>query len=441
MSPERKKFRYNFGSLSAMKKGKPMKKMKDSGIEWVGEIPEGWEIHPIYYYYGERKNRNYALNEKNLLSLSYGKVIKKDINTVGGLLPASFNTYNIVEKDDIVIRPTDLQNDQRSLRTALVRERGIMTSAYIDLCPKGYRNSSYYHYLLHSYDVLKVFYNMGNGVRQGLNYDEFSKLMLVTPDSEEQGRIVAFLDSKCAEIDALRADIEKEIATLEEYKKSVITKAVTKGLDPNVEMKESGIEWVGKIPSTWDIHPVYYYFGERKNKNYVLQEQNLLSLSYGKIIRKDIKTNGGLLPASFNTYIIVEAGDIIIRPTDLQNDKRSLRTGLVTERGIITSAYIDLMPKGNVNSAYFHYLLHSYDVEKVFYNMGNGVRQGLNYSEFAKLMVFSPSKHEQDVIVEYLNNYCAEIESIIADKKDQLARLDEYKKSLIYEYVTGKKEV
>ena len=101
---------------------------------------------------------------------------------------------------------------------------------------------------------------------------------------------------------------------------------------------------VGKIPSTWELHPVYYYFGERKVKNYALNEQNLLSLSYGKIIRKDINTNGGLLPASFNTYNVVEPGDIIIRPTDLQNDKRSLRTGLVTEHGIITSAYIDLMP-------------------------------------------------------------------------------------------------
>ena len=156
------------------------------------------------------------------------------------------------------------------------------------------------------------------------------------------------------------------------------------------EMKDSGIEWIGEIPSVWEVHPVYYYFEERKNKNYALQEKNLLSLSYGNIIRKNINSTGGLLPVSFNTYNIVEAGDVIIRPTDLQNDKRSLRTGLVKEKGIITSAYIALKPKPDVNSKYYHYLLHSYDVEKVFYNMGNGVRQGLNYSEFAKLMIFSP---------------------------------------------------
>ena len=207
------------------------------------------------------------------------------------------------------------------------------------------------------------------------------------------------------------------------------------------EMKDSGIEWIGEIPSHWEIHPVYNFFGERKAKNYALKEQNLLSLSYGRIIRKDINTNGGLLPASFNTYNIVESGDIIIRPTDLQNDKKSLRTGLVTEHGIITSAYIDLQPKNDVNSKYFHYLLHAYDVMKVFYNMGNGVRQGLNYSEFSKLMVFAPPILEQAHIADFLDSKCSEIDRAVAEKREQLTTLEEYKKSVIYEYVTGKKEV
>lgn len=156
------------------------------------------------------------------------------------------------------------------------------------------------------------------------------------------------------------------------------------------------------------MHPVYYYFAERKNKNVLGIEQNLLSLSYGKVIRKDINTSEGLLPESFNTYNIIEAGDIVIRPTDLQNDKRSLRTGLSIERGIITSAYIALKPTSDVNSAYFQYLLHAFDLMKVFYNMGNGVRQGLNFPEFSKLLVFEPPKEEQDMIVNYLNSKTVE---------------------------------
>ena len=418
-----------------------MRERKDSGIEWIGEIPKDWKVHPVYVYFEEGKVKNYRLQEQNLLSLSYGRIIRKDINTNGGLLPASFNTYNVINVGDIIIRPTDLQNDKRSLRTGLVKEQGIITSAYIDLRPKENINSAYYHYLLHSYDITKVFYNMGNGVRQGLNFSEFAKLLLLEPTKAEQQRIVDFLDTQCSEIDATAEDIRKEISLLEDYKKSVITEAVTKGLNPDAEMKDSGIEWIGKIPKDWEVHPVYIYFEEGKTKNYRLQDQNLLSLSYGRMIRKDINTNGGLLPASFNTYNVINAGDIIIRPTDLQNDKRSLRTGLVKEQGIITSAYIDLRPKDNVNSAYYHYLLHCYDIIKVFYNMGNGVRQGLNFSEFAKLLLLEPTTVEQQQIADFLDTKCSEIDTLIADKKRQLDILADYKKSLIYEYVTGKKEV
>ncbi|MBQ3351931.1 MAG: restriction endonuclease subunit S [Thermoguttaceae bacterium] len=207
------------------------------------------------------------------------------------------------------------------------------------------------------------------------------------------------------------------------------------------DMKDSGVPWVEKIPATWTVHPLYVYFTERKHKNFSGLESNLLSLSYGKIVRKDINTSEGLLPESFNTYNIVEAGDIIIRPTDLQNDKRSLRTGLVTEHGIITSAYIALKPIMPINVAYFHYLLHAFDVMKVFYNMGNGVRQGLNFSEFKKLMVFEPSLKEQNDIVLLLDEKSTKINAIIAEKKQQIETLNEYKRSLICEYVTGKKEV
>lgn len=418
-----------------------MRTMKDSGLSWVGEIPLDWVPHPVYYYFGERKNKNIFGQEDKLLSLSYGRIIRKDINTNGGLLPESFNTYNIVEAGDIIIRPTDLQNDKKSLRTGLCLERGIITSAYIALHPIRRLNSGFFRYLLHSYDISKVFYNMGNGVRQGLNFSEFSRLIVFEPPIEIQDKITQYLDTATAEVDEIISDIQTQIDTLEQYKRSIITETVTKGLNPDAEMKDSGIEWVGRIPAHWPIHPVYSYYGERKNKNRLGKEDNLLSLSYGRVIRKDINTNDGLLPENFNTYNIVEAGDIIIRPTDLQNDKRSLRTGLVKEHGIITSAYIDLCPLKQVDSRYFHFLLHAYDVMKVFYNMGNGVRQGLNYSEFSRLVVFEPPYEEQVTMADYLETKVTEVDAIIEQKKEQMAVLDAYKQSLIFEYVTGKKEV
>ena len=418
-----------------------MRQMKNSGIEWVGDIPAEWETHPIYYYFGERKHKNSLGKEGNLLSLSYGKVIRKDITSSDGLLPENYNGYNIVEKNDIVLRLTDLQNDKRSLRTGLVKERGILTSAYVTLRPIKEEFSPFFHYVLHAYDVMKVFYNMGNGVRQGLNFDELSKCMLIAPPLSEQKAIAEFLDKKCGEVDALIADIQQEIETLEQYKRSVITESVTKGLDPSVPMKDSGIDWVQTIPKHWSVHPLYYYFEERKNKNIFAKEQNLLSLSYGKIIRKDINASGGLLPENFNAYNIVEPKDIVLRLTDLQNDRRSLRTGYVNERGIITSAYITLKAKRDIIQEYFYYELHVFDLMKGLYNMGSGVRQGLNFDELSKLKLFEPSIKEQEDIVIYIKENEIAINKIIADKQSQIETLESYKKSLIYEYVTGKKEI
>lgn len=261
------------------------------------------------------------------------------------------------------------------------------------------------------------------------------------PSLLRQREIVKYLDMRCGTIDGIITEIQAQIETLKQYRRSIIIETVTKGLNCHCSMKSSSIEYVGNIPAHWSVFPVYHFFGERKNKNSLGKEDNLLSLSYGRIIRKDINSNGGLLPESFNTYNIVEAGDIIIRPTDLQNDKRSLRTGLAKEHGIITSAYIALMPIKQLNSGYFHYLLHAFDVMKVFYNMGNGVRQGLNFSEFSRLIVFEPPIDEQNAIVKNLDDKCEQVDAIISDKKAQLETLDEYKKSLIFEYVTGKKEV
>ena len=230
-----------------------MRTMKDSGLSWVGEIPSDWVAHPVYYYFGERKNKNIFGQEDNLLSLSYGRVIRKDINTNGGLLPESFNTYNIVEAGDIIIRPTDLQNDKKSLRTGLCLERGIITSAYIALRPIRRLNSGFFRYLLHAYDISKVFYNMGNGVRQGLNFSEFSRLTVFEPPIEIQDKVTQYLDTATAEVDKIISDIQTQIDTLEQYKRSVITETVTKGLNPNAEMKDSGIQWIGDMPVHWNV--------------------------------------------------------------------------------------------------------------------------------------------------------------------------------------------
>ena len=421
-----------------------MRDMKDSGIEWVGQVPNEWQIRPIRADFAEVTEKNKFGIVKKALKFTYGRIVPKDNFDADDdtYVANTILNYTIVHPNTIILNCLNLNFDFVSQRIGLVTETGVITSAYLAF--KSINNDvfpPYATYLFKSYDNCKAFHNMGGGVRKILNFEELKKKYYFLPSMIEQRTIASFLDKKCTEIDALISDIQQQIETLEEYKRSVITEAVTKGLDPDVEMKDSGIEWIGDIPKHWIIHPLYCYFVERKNKNALGLETNLLSLSYGNIIRKDINSNGGLLPESFNTYNIIEENDIIIRPTDLQNDKRSLRTGIAREHGIITSAYIAMKAIKPVNPEYFHYLLHTYDVMKVFYNMGNGVRQGLNFSEFSRLMVFEPTIKEQKAIVSFLKDKCSEIDLAIAEKKQQIEIIEEYKKSLIFEYVTGKKEV
>lgn len=424
-----------------------MREMKDSGIEGIGEIPSDWKLSYLQYYADIVRGGSPRPIEKYMSDTEEGYNWIKIGDTTKGcryitsvkekIIAAGLTKTRRVSQGDLL-----LTNSMSFGEAYILQVNGCIHDGWLAFSNLRNIDKNYlYYYLISDSSKVQFEKSSDGGVVQNLNIDKVKHTYICIPQIDEQKKIADFLDKKCAEIDILTSDIQKQIDTLEQYKKSVITEAVTKGLNPDAEMKVSGIEWVGQIPVSWHIHPVSIYFEERKNKNRLGKESNLLSLSYGQIIRKDINTIGGLLPESFNTYNIVEKDDIIIRPTDLQNDKRSLRTGLVKEHGIITSAYIGLKPKRFVCSAYFHYLLHVYDVMKVFYNMGNGVRQGLNYSEFAKLMLIAPSFDEQQEITDYLDKKCSEIDTIISDKKKQLEVITEYKKSLIYEYVTGKKEV
>lgn len=421
------------------------KEMKDSGIQWAGAIPENWKIEKGKYCFKQQSHKG---NKESSVLLSptqkYGVIPQDMYEELSGFTAVklneniNLNQLKTVHKGAFVI---SLRSFQGGFEYS--EYEGVVSPAYQVFYPSVPVCDFYYKYLFKIPPFIDEMNSFTMSLRDGKNiaFSDFGNTYVPVPPIEEQTQIANYLNSKCSEIDSLTDDIQTQITTLEEYKKSLITEVVTKGLDSNVEMKDSGIEWVGEIPASWEIWPIYHYFNERKNKNKLMRETNLLSLSYGNVIRKDINSNGGLLPENFSSYNIIEPCDIVIRPTDLQNDKRSLRTGYVNEHGIITSAYITLKPKMGVNSKYYHYLLHAYDLMKVFYNMGNGVRQGLNYNEFSKLLLVSPPKNEQDDIVNYLDSKCSEIDAIIQTKKEQLDVLAEYKKSLIYEYVTGKKEV
>ncbi len=221
----------------------------------MGDVPNHWKHMPLFALVRELDDTNEGMKEDNLLSLSYGKIRRKNIGDNDGLLPASFETYQIVERDDVVWRLTDLQNDQRSLRTGLVRERGIITSAYLATRPIGIL-PAFLAYLLRAYDLTKVFYSMGGGLRQSMKFSDVKWLPIMLPSLDEQSAITTFLDLETAKIDALATEQEHLIALLKEKRRAVISHAVTKGLHPDAPMKDSGIEWLGEIPANWEVGPV-----------------------------------------------------------------------------------------------------------------------------------------------------------------------------------------
>ena len=334
-----------------------MREMKPSSMEWVGDIPASWKVMPNKYLMHKKKEICPVYNGEDILSLTMKGVIVRDLDA-GGKMPASFDRYQRLEPGNLLMCLFDIDVTPRCI--GLIKQAGLSSPAYSQFVLCDDANAAYYCYYYTMLDNDKTLLHLAKNLRHSLTEDQLGAIPVIVPPTDEQHRIADFLDAKCAEIDALTTDIQTQIDTLEQYKRSVITETVTKGLNPAAETKDSGIEWVGRIPAHWPIHPVYSYYGERKNKNRLGKEDNLLSLSYGRVIRKDINTNDGLLPESFNTYNIVEAGDIIIRPTDLQNDKRSLRTGLVKEHGIITSAILTFVRSNrSIRGIFTSFFMHT----------------------------------------------------------------------------------
>lgn len=421
-----------------------MREMKDSGIEWIGEIPKEWKIDKIKYHL----KRNEPKNHGNAIVLSvyrdYGVIPKDSRDDNHNVTSEDTSKYKYVKKGQLVINK--MKAWQGSL--AVSDYNGIVSPAYFiyDFTDEEY-NHKYFHYLVRSC-YKEEFKRISGGIREGqwdLSPEAFANTLALLPPLVEQKYIANYLDIQCSEIDATAEDIQKEISLLEEYKKSVITEAVTKGLNPDVEMKDSEIEWIGEVPKHWGTIRIGNAFSIRNERNYLPMEQvQLLSLYSGKGVfptGEEGTTNRGNHAQTVADYKIVKKNDIVVNI--ILAWMGSL--GISNYNGVVSPAYDVYIPnEEKIVPHYYHYVFRTSGIANECYRYGRGImmmRWRTYSSEFKRIHVPFPPLAEQQQIADYLDTKCSEIDAIIADKKCQQGILAEYKKSLIYEYVTGKKEV
>lgn len=426
---------------------------KDSGVQWLGEIPSHWEILPGRIIFEENKKKNDG-SDRNVLSLSYGNiVIKNDINE--GLVPTEYSNYQIVEPGYIVVRCTDLQNDKVSLRTAISKYSGIITSAYLGLITKKDNNAFFINYLLRAWDNCKELYRYGSGLRQSLSWSDFKYLLLPIPPITEQDAMISYLDSAISKIDTAISQQQKMIDLLNERKQIIINNAVTKGLDPNVKMKDSGVDWIGEIPEHWKMNKFRNLFKTRTGITFTkdqLEEEGDPVISYGQIHSKDnfgASVNPVLIrhiPSSLTEGkggALAYKGDFLFADTSEDFEGCGNCVCIDTENPIYAGYHTILAKKdNNEHDPYLAYLFASSSWRGQLRSMVNGVKvYSVTQSLLRMVVVLLPPKEEQKKIADYITKYVVIIESAKKRHADRIKLLQERKQIIINDVVTGKVKV
>ena len=400
-----------------------------SGVPWLGDVPAHWEVLPGRACYTSEQILNQGMVEKTVLSLSYGQIKIRPEEKLHGLVPASFETYQLVEPDDIVCRPTDLQNDWNSLRFGLSRDRGIITSAYMRLRTRAELSRRYGYLLLHTYDLKKVFYGLGSGLRQNLSWTDFKLLPCLVPPLPEQAAIVRYLDHADRRIRRYIAAKRRLIALLEEEKQAVVNRAVTRGLDPNVRLKPSGVEWLGDVPEHWEV---------------VKLARVVHSSNAGEVIDKGWWGRGTeILYTCARQAVLSDYASFPLAKRTTGLDLLLTRNGTpYVHRPVANAIYSNVVQRISLAAGTDREWI-ALTLEASARGMkGYGVSiESLNYDMWKVLVVLVPPKDEQTAIVAHLDEATARIDAAIARTRRQIELVQEYRTRLITDVVTGKLDV
>ncbi len=434
-----------------------MVKMKDSGIEWIGEIPEDWTITKLKYLamifgrigfrgYTQQDLVDYEEDGAITLSPSNIKESKMDYNKCSYLTWKKYFESPEIQaaNDDIMFVKTGSSYGKSAIINKLPKEATI--NPQLVLIKNVKQNLHFFFYNLQTeYIQTQCELAVVGGTIPTMSQEKMYNFYLINPPIDAQNRIADFLDSKCAKIDSLKNDIEKQIESLEQYKKSVITEAVTKGINPDVNMKDSGIEWIGEIPEHWKTKRGKYIFTLRNEKGNNIELQLLSpTQKYGVIPQALYDEISGM-----NSVKLKEDTDLNLLKTCHKGDYcislRSFQGGFEYSKyeGVVSPAYQIFYPIIKIADGYYKYLFKEKNFIEKINSFTLSLRDGkpISYFDFSNMYLPLPSAKEQKEIADYLDSKCASINEIIKTKQKQLETLEEYKKSLIFEYVTGKKEV
>jgi len=413
-----------------------MREMKDSGVEWIGQIPERWQLRRAKTLFTQRNSKGNKVEVLLSPTQKYGVVPQSQLEGVVQVKEdTDLQMFKTIHKGDFVI---SLRSFQGGFEYSLYE--GVCSPAYQVFYPITPICDLYYRYLFKSQSFISKMNNLTVGIREGKNiqYIDFANSQIPVPPIAEQERIAAFLDAECAEIDAV---LEKTRASIEEYKKlkqAVITQAVTKGVRGDRPMKDSGIEWIGEIPAEWGVVPHKRIMHKVKEICEQYNGEDIISLTVNGVVKRDL-TAGGKMPTSFDGYQYVEPNNLLLCLFDIDVTPRCV--GVVRDYGVTSPAYSRFVMHDGYYNAYYDYLLRMIDDNKVFVHLSKNLRSSLTESDFGAIKTCAPPLAEQKCIAAFLDVRCDEIDALIAKKQQYLTEIENYKKSLIYEYVTGKKEV
>lgn len=417
-----------------------MREMKDSGIEWIGEIPSDWKLERSQWHLEEVNISNNPIQTNNVLSLTnkLGVVPYEEKGNQGNKSKENVYEYKLAYPNTIVANSMNILIGS----VGLCDYFGCVSPVYYVFRAKKYNNIKFLNYIFQTVGFQRELRKYANGIleiRLRVSSSDILKRFIPFPSEIEQQRIAEFLDRECGKIDGLKADIQAQIDTLEQYKRSVITEAVTHGLNPSAPMKDSGVDYIDKIKSDWRITKIGFVCS-KLTRGFSAEDPALICSNNGSVMLRDEEKACGKMVSEDNAMQGIHIGDIAIHGMDTWHGA----IGFSKIKGKITR--VVHVCDSTEDKRFIVYYLKSLAYQNVYKLISNGVRG--NTSDFRSwdkvkdiYICLPATKKEENEICDYLDAQCENIDMIIADKKSQIETLDGYKKSLIYEYVTGKKEV